>query len=69
MATARSILKTYFETGKKPTEQNFDELIEAMVHVNDNLSSVLGSLANIPEAQQGVAIDKYMSAFLVNNGN
>ena len=64
MATARSILKTYFELGKKPTKQQFEELIDALVHVDDNLSNVLGALANINEAQQGVATDKYMSAFL-----
>ena len=64
MATARSILKTYFELGKKPTQAQFEELIDALVHVDDNLSNVLGALANINEAQQGVANDKYMSAFL-----
>ncbi len=64
MATARNILKTYFETGKKPNQQEFAELIDAFVHVDDNLSNVLGVLASISEAQQGVANDKYMSPLL-----
>ncbi len=64
MATARSVLKTYFLLGLKPTQTQFEELIDALVHVDDDLSVVLGALANINEAEQGIAVDKYMSAFL-----
>ncbi len=35
MATARNILKTYFETGKYPTEAQFAELIDALRHADD----------------------------------
>ncbi len=64
MATAITTLKSYFENGKKPTEQEFAELIDAFVHRDDNLQNILGLLAEIQEAEDGVINDKYMTPFL-----
>ncbi len=64
MATAITTLKSYFENGKKPTEQEFEELIDAFVHRDDDLQSLSGAIAEIVEAQQGVVNDKYMTPFL-----
>lgn len=42
MATTRNNLKEYFETGKKPTQSNFEELIDSVVHKDeDRISSAL----------------------------
>lgn len=35
MGTTRSILKTYFETGDRPTELQFAELIDAYIHTSE----------------------------------
>jgi hypothetical protein len=64
MATSKTTLKTFFETGKKPTQQEYEQLIDAYVHVDDPLQNILGGLANVNEAQQGVVNDKNMSPFL-----
>ncbi len=64
MATAITTLKSYFENGKKPTEQEFIELIEAFVHRDDNLQSIFGQIAEVNEATQGLVNDKYMTPFL-----
>ncbi len=64
MATAIETLKTNFENGKKPTEQEFAELIDAFVHRDDDLQIFAGELAEISEAEQGVLNDKYMTPFL-----
>ncbi|CAN5437191.1 hypothetical protein BH09BAC1_BH09BAC1_05040 [soil metagenome] len=34
MATDKTTLKSYFETGDTPTQQQFAELIDAMMHVD-----------------------------------
>ena len=65
MATSVAQLKTYFETGDNPTEQQFVELLEAFIHRDDNLTQILGQMAEINEAQQGLVTDKYMSPLLV----
>lgn len=65
MATSVEILKTYFETGDHPTEAQFVEMLEAFVHRDDDLTQVLGQMAEINEAEQGLVTDKYMSPFLV----
>jgi len=36
MATTRNNLKGYFETGKKPTQSNFEELIDSLVHKDED---------------------------------
>ncbi len=64
MATAIDTLKTYFENGKKPREQEFAELIDAFIHRDDDLQIFAGEFAEIAEAQQGAVTDKYMAPFL-----
>lgn len=66
MATAVATLKSYFENGDVPTEQEFVELIEAFVHKDDDLGALLGQLAEVNEAEQGLVQDKYMTPFLTN---
>ena len=47
MATTREKLKTYFETGKYPTEAQFAELIDSLRHVDENIPmNVIQGLAN-----------------------
>lgn len=36
MATSRNDLKVYFETGKKPIQTNFEELIDSLVHKDED---------------------------------
>ena len=64
MATSIEILKSYFEAGAKPTEQQFHELIDSFLHRDDDLN-LLAPMAEINEAEQGTATDRYMSPFLV----
>lgn len=64
MATTIETLKSYFKNGKKPTEQEFGELIDAFIHRDDDLQGFIGELAEISEAQEGIVNDKYMSPLL-----
>ena len=64
MATSIETLKRYFLNGKKPTEDQFEELIDAFVHRNDDLQSLLGVIAELSEAEEGIITDKYMTPFL-----
>ena len=36
MANSRNSLKAYFETGKKPIQSNFEELIDSLVHKDED---------------------------------
>lgn len=64
MATSIAALKNYFLAGKKPTQSQFAELIEAFVHRDDDLGSLVGGMAETIEAQEGNVTDKYMSPYL-----
>lgn len=64
MAESKAVLKTYFENGDKPTEDEFSALIDAFVHVDDDLDLAIGSFAEVGEAEAGVVTDKYMNPFL-----
>ena len=37
---SKDILKSYFETGDKPSEGNFEDLIDSFVHVNSGLEAI-----------------------------
>ena len=63
MATSIATLKSYFLNGKKPTENEFEEFIDAFVHRNDDLQSLLGAIAELAEAEEGIVTDKYMTPF------
>lgn len=64
MSTTRAVLKSYFQQGDKPTEQQFAELIDSFIHQDDDLSTFIGQFSEVSEAQQGLIQDKYMSPFL-----
>ncbi len=58
MATARSILKSYFLTGKKPTQGQFAALIDSFLHLSEdtisisqvtNLAAVLAGKASVEQ--------------------
>lgn len=60
-----SILKSWFETGDKPTEAQFSDLLDSFRHKNDNIP--VGSLSgftwdnlagkpSFPEAQAGTVV-------------
>jgi len=53
MTTTREILKTYFETGKYPTEAQFAELIDAFRHVDENIP--MNVIQGLAEALNGKA--------------
>lgn len=65
MAASREALIAYFQDGNKPTEIQFRELIEAFVHVDDDLDLAIGAFAEVGEAEAGLVTDKYMNPFLV----
>ena len=65
MAETKAVLKTYFENGNKPTEAEFAALIDAFVHVDDDLDLAVGAFAEVGEAEAGLVTDKYMNPFLV----
>lgn len=65
MAVTKEILKTYFQNGDKPTEAEFEALIDAFVHVDDDLDLAVGAFAEVGEAEAGLVTDKYMNPFLV----
>ncbi len=64
MATTKAVLKTYFQNGLKPTEAEFEEFIDAFVHVDDDLDLAIGAFAEVGEAEAGLVTDKYMNPFL-----
>ncbi len=64
MATSLETLKTYFENGKKPTQQEFEEMLEAFLHKDENIQQALGLIAEEIEAIEGVVHDKYMTPYL-----
>ncbi len=37
MKKSRPVLKSYFETGDKPTEPQFSDLVDSLVHLDDGL--------------------------------
>ena len=55
MSNSRNTLKSYFQTGDRPTEQQFAELIDKAVNVEDDKASVA-------EANAGNNDIKYMTA-------
>lgn len=65
MAVTKEILKTYFQNGDKPTEAEFEALIDAFVHVDDDLDLAVGAFAEVGEAEAGLVTDKYMNPYLV----
>lgn len=44
---SRATLKTYFETGDRPTQANFADLIDSLCHPDDNFQTALVSGTNI----------------------
>lgn len=54
----RTTLKTYFNTGDRPTEAQFADLIDSVVHKTDDL-------ATTSEAQAGTVDNKYMTPLKV----
>lgn len=45
---SKEILKSYFETGDKPTESQFRDLIDSLAHVS-NTSSVNSNVIRFPK--------------------
>ena len=40
MANSRNNLKQYFLSGNRPTQLNFEDLIDSLVHLDENKSSI-----------------------------
>mgnify|MGYP006988832844 CR=1 FL=1 len=70
MATARNILKTYFETGKYPTEAQFAELIDALRHADDPIPMTdIQGLADALNGKAGTEYATALDALLLRIGN
>jgi hypothetical protein len=63
MATNKTDLKKYFQTGDKPTQTEYEQLIDAVRHVNDKLP-----IADV-ESLQGSLDAKAAAATLLNHIN
>ncbi len=48
MKQSRTVLKSYFETGDKPTEPQFSDLIDSLMHLDDGVF-----VTNIEKDQNG----------------
>lgn len=48
---SRSTLKTFFETGDKPTEEQFYALIDSLVHRSEDSAAFIVSAPTTPTAQ------------------
>lgn len=74
---SRAVLKSYFETGDKPTEAQFIDLIDSILNLNDD-SDILNRIPQISEAtgqtgsfQQNFTANKFLLSilFIVNSGS
>ena len=63
---SKTTLKTYFNTGDKPTETQFASLIDSNLNETDG-GSITGSLKINPGASQSFAISASLSAIKFNN--
>jgi hypothetical protein len=54
MEANRAQLKSYFETGDRPSQSNFEDLIDSQVHITENK-------ATDAEAQAGTVDNKYVT--------
>ena len=60
----RRTLKVFFEEGKKPSEENFSDLIDSMSHKEEIIKTDV-AFASLLDAREGVLNDRSMSPFLV----
>ena len=60
----KDIIKSYFVTGAKPTEEQFATLIDSFLHI-DELSNLNLIKATDAEAQEGISNDRYMTPIMV----
>lgn len=57
---SKTTLKTYFETGDKPTQQQFEDLIDSLMHI-----SATGTMATLQEAIAGIENTKGITSYLL----
>lgn len=55
MEKTRVELKTYFETGKKPTQQEYADLIDSFLHRLDDTNDFIAALPDATTTQKGIA--------------
>ena len=65
MALNKNKLKELFQSGKKPSGDDFANLIDSFLHVTSEILTASRSTANEDEAEKGVVTDKYMTPYLV----
>ena len=65
MALSKNKLKELFQGGKKPSGDDFGNLIDSFIHVTSEILTASRSTANEDEARGGVTTDKYMTPYLV----
>ncbi|MCY4418869.1 MAG: hypothetical protein OXB93_03370 [Cytophagales bacterium] len=57
----REVLKAYFQTGKKPTQAEFENLIDSFLHADDDLRYLVFRYATQQDAEDGLNVDKLMT--------
>ena len=57
----REVLKNHFVTGAKPSQDNFEDLIDSLLHVEDNLQNALSNYATHTEAILGSSTTTLMT--------
>ena len=65
MALSKNKLKELFQSEKKPSGDDFANLIDSFLHVTSEILTASRSTANEDEAKKGVVTDKYMTPYLV----
>ena len=64
----RDLLKTYFVTGAKPSQEQFENLIDSLLHVEDSLGGSLSTYyATLAEAGLGTSATALMTPFLTKH--
>lgn len=63
MATARSILKSYFLTGKKPTQGQFAALIDSFLHLSEDSLSI-SQITNLATVLAGKASTQQLAGLV-----
>jgi hypothetical protein len=56
MKQSKTILKSYFETGDRPTEQEFENLVDSFHHLDESLLFKAETVTNAPDEDQMIFI-------------
>ena len=57
----RDIIKTYFHTGSKPTQEDFGNFVDSVLHIDDNLAEIAIDFADAEDAVTGITDQRVMT--------